>query len=134
MAFNKQPHLAYQQNAITTATPEQLTLMLYNGCIKFIKLAKQGMEQKNIEMKNMNLQKAQNIINELMVTLDQTVEISNNLMQLYDYMYRRLIDANVKNDVSILDEVEGYVVEFRDTWKEAMIIAKQSQPVQSGQA
>ncbi|MFD1736754.1 flagellar export chaperone FliS [Bacillus salitolerans] len=134
MAINKHPHQAYQQNAITTATPEQLTLMLYNGCLKFMKLARQGIEQQNIEVKNVNLQKAQNIIHEFMVTLNTEIEISQNLLQLYDYIYRRLIEVNIKNDLTILEEVEGYVVELRDTWKEAMLLSKQAQPVQGGQA
>ncbi|MBB6453618.1 flagellar protein FliS [Salirhabdus euzebyi] len=116
---------AYQNNAINTASPGELTLMLYNGCLKFIKLAQKGMEEKNIELKNTNIQKAQKIIQELMVTLNPEMEISKQLMPLYDYINRRLIEANIKNDVAILDEVTGYVTDFRDTWKEVLRLNRQ---------
>ncbi|MBR7552690.1 flagellar export chaperone FliS [Allobacillus sp. GCM10007491] len=125
----QQPHQAYQQNSIQTASPGELTMMLYNGCLKFIRLAKKGIENENIEQKNVNIQKAQNIINELMVTLNPEVEISNQMRPLYDYMNRQLIQANIKNDVEILSEVEGLVSEFRDTWKEVLKLNKQQKQV-----
>ncbi len=125
----QQPHQAYQQNSIQTASPGELTMMLYNGCLKFIRLAKRGIEDEDIEQKNVNIQKAQNIINELMVTLNPKVEISQQMRPLYDYMNRQLIQANIKNDVEILTEVEGLVSEFRDTWKEVMKINKQQKQV-----
>ncbi|MFC0013588.1 MULTISPECIES: flagellar export chaperone FliS [Allobacillus] len=125
----QQPHQAYQQNSIQTASPGELTMMLYNGCLKFIRLAKKGIENENIEQKNVNIQKAQNIINELMVTLNPDVEISNQMRSLYDYMNHQLIQANIKNDVEILSEVEGLVSEFRDTWKEVLKLNKQQKQV-----
>ncbi|MFB9973253.1 flagellar export chaperone FliS [Allobacillus sp. SKP2-8] len=125
----QQPHQAYQQNSIQTASPGELTMMLYNGCLKFIRLAKKGIENENIEQKNVNIQKAQNIISELMVTLNPDVEISNQMRSLYDYMNRQLIQANIKNDVEILSEVEGLVSEFRDTWKEVLKLNKQQKQV-----
>lgn len=124
----------YQQNSVTTASPGELTLMLYNGCLKFITLGKQAIESNNIEAKNMNILKAQKIIHELMVTLDMDQEISNNLLQLYDYLHRQLVQANLKNDVAILDEVAGFVTEFRDTWKEVIQINRQKTFTTGGQA
>ena len=118
---------AYKQNSVTTASPGDLTLMLYNGCIKFIGKAKTAINDKKIEEKNINIQKAQAIINELNVTLNMDIEISKQMMPLYEYMNRRLIEANIKNDISILDEVEGLVTEFRDTWKEVIRINRQQQ-------
>lgn len=132
MAMN-QPHQAYRQNSVTTASPGELTLLLYNGCLKFIKLAKMAMEENNFEQRNINLVKAQDIMQELMITLDMDVEISKNLLQMYDYINRRLIEANTKNDMDILNEAEGFVTEFRDTWKEVMKLSKK-QPVESGRA
>lgn len=123
MAVN-QPYQTYKQNAVNTSSPGDLTLMLYNGCLKFITLAKRAIEDKNIEKRNENLGKAQNIINELMITLNLEIDISKNMLQMYDYIYRRLVEANTKNDINILNEVEGYVIEFRDTWKEVIKIAK----------
>lgn len=126
------PYQSYQQNSVNTASPGELTLMLYNGCLKFINLAKKAIEEKNIEMKNTNIQKAQSIIQELMVTLNMDIEVSKNMMSLYDFMNRRLMEANIKNDASILDEVEGLVTEFRDTWKEVIQVNRQKQFSQGG--
>lgn len=127
------PYQAYQSNSVTTASPGELTLMLYNGCIKFIKLGRQAIEENNIEAKNTNLQKAQNIIREFMVTLNMDMEVSKNMMAMYDYMNRRLMEANLKNDVAILDEVEGLVTDFRDTWKQVIQQNRQRQHGQGGQ-
>jgi flagellar secretion chaperone FliS len=118
------PYQSYQENSVMTASPQELTLMLYNGCLKFIKLAKKAMLEKKFEEKNTNIIKAQNIVQELHITLNQDVEISKSMGQLYEYMYNRLIEANMKNDLEILQEVEGYVVEFRDAWKQAMGLMK----------
>lgn len=129
----KNPYESYQQNAVTTASPGEMTLMLYNGCIKFINLARVAIKENNIEQKNLNLQKAQNIISELMVTLNMDIEISKNMMSLYDFINRQLIDANLKNDVAILDEAAALVTEFRDTWKQVIQINRQKQFGQGGQ-
>ncbi|QWC22385.1 flagellar export chaperone FliS [Bacillus haikouensis] len=134
MAINN-PYAAYQNNSVTTASPGELTLMLYNGSLKFIHIAKKAIEEKNIELKNTNIQKAQAIVSELMVTLNTDVEISQNLMSLYDYINRRLTEANVKNDCAILEEVEGLITEFRDTWKQVIQLNRQKQHAgQGGQA
>ncbi|TYS69891.1 flagellar export chaperone FliS [Sutcliffiella horikoshii] len=130
----KNPYQAYQQNSVNTATPGELTLMLYNGAIKFMKLAKKGMEDKDIEMKNTNLIKAQKIVQELMVTLDTSHDVGKSMMTMYDYMNRRLIDANLKNDSSIVDEVEGHMMEFRDAWKQVIQSSRQQAFAQGGQA
>jgi len=75
---------------------------------------------KHIEEKNTNLLKAQNIIRELMVTLNMDYEISQQMFAMYDYILNRLIEANIQNSVAYLDEVEGLVTEFRDTWKQVI--------------
>lgn len=124
MALNN-PYAKYREQAINTATPEELTLMLYDGCIKFINISKVAIEEKNIELANSNIQKAQNIISELMVTLNMDVEVSKNLMALYDYYNRRLVEANIKKDSDILEEVKVFITELRDTWKEAMVLSRQ---------
>lgn len=111
---------SYQNNAVNTASGPQLTLMLYNGCIKFINQGIKALENKDFEEKNKNLQKAQDIIRELMITLDPKIEISNQLMTLYDYIHFRLQEGNIKNDVEQIKEGLELVIEFRDTWKEAM--------------
>ena len=133
MAMNN-PYQSYQQNSVNTASPGELTLMLYNGCLKFITLAKKAINDGNVEAKNTNLIKAQNIIHEFMVTLNMDVKVSNELMVMYDYLHRRLVEANVKSDLAILEEVEGFVTELRDTWKEAIQLNRQQQFSNSGQA
>lgn len=127
MAAQSSAHNAYKQNSVTTASPGELTLMLYNGCLKFLTLAKKAMLDKDIQTKNTNLQKAQAIITELMVTLDMNVPISKEIQPLYDYMNRRLLEANIKNDPAIIDEVAGLMTEFRDTWKEVILLNRQQQ-------
>lgn|SRR5690625_663704 len=114
---------AYQDNSVTTASGPQLTLMLYDGCIKFINQAKQALENENFEAKNEFIQKAQNIVQELMITLDPEIEISNQMMPLYEYIHYQLQQANIKNESSYLDEAYTYVVDFRDTWKEVIKLA-----------
>ncbi|PLR83170.1 flagellar protein FliS [Bacillus canaveralius] len=124
----------YQQNAVLTSSPGELTLMLYNGCLKFIHVAKKAIEDKDIETKHINISKAQNIITELIVTLNLDYSIAKEMRRLYDYINRRLIDANLKNDISILNEVEELVTDFRDTWKEVIAINRKKQFRTSGQA
>lgn len=120
------PYAAYQNNAVTTANSQELTLMLYDGALKFMRLAKLAIEQGNADLKNKNIQKTQAIFQEMRLTLNKDIAISANLDALYEYMWRRLIDANVKNDTTILDEVLDFTTELRDTWKEAMKLAKQA--------
>lgn len=115
---------AYQTNSINTATPAELTMMLYNGGIKFIKQAKAAIQEKRLDKAHGYNMRAQDILNELIITLNRDYPISEQFLLLYDYMLQRLIEANLKKDIEILDEVEGYFVQFRDTWKEAMILAK----------
>ncbi|MRH41979.1 flagellar export chaperone FliS [Aquibacillus halophilus] len=125
--MSQQQFQVYKNNSVSTASPGELTLMLYNGCLKFIKIAKRGMEEKNYEQKNTNIQKTQRIIQELMVTLDQDSAVAKEMMPLYDYINRQLMDANIKNDQAMLDEVAELVTEFRDTWKEVIKLNRQQQ-------
>jgi flagellar protein FliS len=126
MAVNKL-HNQYFENSINTATHEELTLMLYNGLVKFIMIAQSGMEEKNHEKANANILRAQDIINEFRATLDMKFEVSKGLDSLYEYMNRRLIEANIRKDKEILEEVLGMAKELRDTWSLAIKRAK-SQP------
>lgn len=109
---------AYQNNQVTTAPQKKLIIMLYDGAIKNLKLAKMAMEEKQIEKINTHLVKAQDIIMELMTTLNFEAggEIAKNLHQLYDYMYTKLIRANIDKDIDVINEVEKYMKELRDAW------------------
>ncbi|MHB1392792.1 MAG: flagellar export chaperone FliS [Clostridia bacterium] len=115
----------YQQNMTNTASPQELTLMLYDGLVKFLKLSIQTIEEKNVERANNYIIRSQDIILEFMCTLDMKYEISKSLMPLYDYMNMRLIEANSKKDKIIVEEVLGYAEELRDAWAQAMKLAKQ---------
>lgn len=132
MAYQQQ-HQAYKNNSVNTASPGELTLMLYNGCLKFIKQAKKHMEAENIELKNTNIQKARKIISEFMLTLDPKAEITKEMMPMYDYINHRLMEANIQNDVLALDEAYGLVEEFRDTWKVVLKETRQQQYAQGAQ-
>lgn len=118
--LNVNPYQQYQQNAVKSASPGELTLSLYNGAVKFIKQAMMAVDEKNIEAANNTIIRTQDIISYLMDTLNPDYEISNNLMALYDYMNRRLTEANIKKDKSILEEVLGLVEELRDAWGQAV--------------
>ncbi|MFS0919260.1 flagellar export chaperone FliS [Brevibacillus sp. 179-C 1.1 NHS] len=114
----------YQTNQVTTATPSELTLMLYNGAIKFLKQAKSSLEERNYAKTHEFCLKVQNILYELMSSLKKEYPISYEFDKMYDYMLRRTVEANMRKDVEILSEVEELFVQFRDTWKEAMTLAK----------
>jgi len=121
---------AYRRQQIMTATPEALTLMLYNGCLKFISEGMEAVENKNYEQANTSLQKAQNIISEFRITLNMDYEISHQLMPLYNYCYDRLVEGNLKSDVQQLEEAKGIVTELRDAWAQAMKKARQDKKPQ----
>lgn len=111
---------AYRRQQILNAPPEQLTLMLYNGCLRFIDEGTKSLVEKNYEAANNSLQKAQRIISEFRLTLNMDYEISHQLLPLYNYVYDRLVEGNIKSDTSKIDEAKGIIVELRDAWAEAM--------------
>lgn len=124
----------YKQNSILTASPEELTLMLYNGLIKFIMIARKAIEEKDIPKAHESIIRAQDIVNEFKASLNMQYEISHNLNMLYDYFLDRLLEANIRKDTAILDEVLRFVRELRDTWAQAMKIAKQQNKKAAGAA
>jgi len=116
----KNPYQAYQKQAVTTSKPEDLTLMLYQGLVKFIRLAKISLQNKDFAESHQNNLRAQDILSELMVTLNRDYPISESLLSLYEYMKSRLIEANLKKSSDILEEVEGLSLEFVETWSTAI--------------
>lgn len=118
MAFN--PASAYKQNSIQTAAPAELTLMLYEGAIKFCNIAMGALERKDLIKANENMIKAQKIIVEFRATLDFSYPVAKEFDLVYDYIYRRLVEANLKKNTAILEEALGYIREMRDTWKQVM--------------
>ena len=117
----------YKKNSVQTATPEEQTLMLYNGLVKFLMQAQMAVNENEIEKAGNCIIKTQDIVSEFRCTLDMKYDISHQLEQLYDYMYRRLVDANIKKDMDIIEEVLVFAKELRDTWEKAMKVARQQQ-------
>lgn len=131
MAINN-AYQSYKTNAINTASPEELTLMLYDGAIKFANQALIAIEHKNYDEANRLILRTEDIIQEFRCTLDKKYEIANTFETMYEYIYRRLVDANIKKDSEILTEAIGLIKGLRDTWKEAMKIAKTSKVAAQG--
>lgn len=113
-------YAAYKQNDVLTASSGKLLIMLYDGAIKFLRFSKVAIDEENIESRNKYICKAQDIISELMATLNMDYEISHSLFALYEYMKYRLVEANIKKDKEIIDEVLGMLTELRETWEKAM--------------
>ncbi len=122
----KNPYEQYKNSAIATATPAELTLMLYEGAIKFGNLAIKAIEEKDVEKAYRNIVKVQNIIAEFRNTLDFKYPVAKDFDRVYEYLERRLIEANMTKDKEIMEEVVGHIRSMRDTWKEVMKRAKQS--------
>lgn len=114
----------YANNKILTASPAELTLMLYEGAIKFCNIAIMAIENKDIEKAHNNIMKVQRIIEEFQITLDFKYPIANDFNNVYNYLMRRLREANMTKDKEILEEVNGHIRTMRDTWKEVMRLAK----------
>lgn len=116
---------SYKQNSVVTATPEELTLMLYDGAIKFMNISKYSIENKDLERAHTSLIRAQDIINELNYSLDMKYEISEEMRKLYDFISSKLVDANIRKDIAPIEEALVITHEMRDTWKEVIQQVKQ---------
>lgn len=123
--YQAQAYQAYQQNQVTTAPPEKLVAMLYEGAVRFLTQAATACQEKKIEETHQNLVKAQAIIVELMSNVNRdTGEIGENLFRLYDFMHHRLIEANIKKDLQMILEVKELMESLKETWLEAIRLAK----------
>lgn len=114
----------YKNQQAMTAAPEELTLMLYNGAIRFVAESLQGIDNNDVQKAHNANIRAQEIIREFRATLDMQYEISKNLDQLYEYMEFRLLQANMKKDKAQLEEVKNMLQELRDTWHQAMKLTR----------
>lgn len=110
----------YRQQQLMNAPPEQLTLMLYNGCLRFIEDGLIAVKEKRFEDANTFLQKAQRIISEFRLTLNMDYEISHQLMPLYNYVYDRLVEGNIRSKTEPIEEAKTIITELRDAWVGAM--------------
>lgn len=115
----------YNNSKILTASPAELTLMLYEGAVKFCNIAELAMEQKDIERAHINIVKTQKIIDYLRQTLDMKYPVAKDFENIYVYLEKRLVEANMKKDREILTECTEHLRSVRDTWKEVMRINRE---------
>lgn len=115
----------YNNSKILTASPAELTLMLYEGAIKFCNIAIVAIEQKDIEKAHNNIIKTERIIDYFRQTLDMNYEVAQDFERVYSYLGQRLTQANIKKDKEILEEVNQHLRSMRDTWKQVMEANKQ---------
>ncbi|MBE5889103.1 MAG: flagellar export chaperone FliS [Lachnospiraceae bacterium] len=119
MAVNN-PYAAYQNSKIMTASPAELILMLYDGAIKFSNIAVAAIEKNDIEKAHNNIIKTERIILEFRASLDMKYPVSKDFDVVYEYLIRRLHEANIKKDAEIMEEILKHLRTMRDTWKEVM--------------
>lgn len=123
MAVNN-AYAQYNNNKVLTASPAELTLLLYEGAIKFCNIAIMGLEENNIQKTHDNIKKAQAIIEELQSTLNHSYKVAEDFDKLYRYIYGLLTDANIHKDKETLERALNEIRGMRDTWKEVMKKAK----------
>ncbi len=127
MAYNAAK--AYGANKIQTASPAELTLMLYEGAVKFGNIAIAALEKKDYETTNINIQKCRAIIVELTTTLNFKYAVAEDFKKMYDYIFSLLVEANMKKDMEILERAVEEIRGMRDVWKQVMSKAKGPQVV-----
>ncbi|MCM1099933.1 MAG: flagellar export chaperone FliS [Clostridium sp.] len=115
----------YQNNRVLTASPAELTLMLYEGAIKFCNIAETALDQKDIAKANTNIIKVEKIIDYLRQTLDMKYPVAQDFENIYSYLSGRLVQANIRKDKEILQEVNMHLRSVRDNWKEVMRINRE---------
>ena len=115
-----QAYAQYKNSKVLTASPAELTLMLYDGAIKFCNIGKDAIANKDNEKASINIVKAQKIIDYLRQTLDMKYPVAQDFENIYSYLSRRLIEANVHKDPEILEEMLTHLRSVRDNWKEVM--------------
>ena len=118
--IQKNPYAEYNNSKIQTATPAELTLLLYEGAIKFTNIAIVAMEKNDVQKAHDNIMKTEKIIEEFQATLDHKYPVAKDFEAVYSYLLKRLFDANIRKDPEILEEVLRHFRTMRDTWKEVM--------------
>ena len=123
MAYN-QAAKAYGNNKVNTATQAELTLMLYEGAVKFGNIAMAALEKKDYAATNTNIQKCRNIIVELITTLNMKYAVAEDFKRIYDYIFALLVEANMKKDMELLERAVSEIRDLRDIWKQIMSVTK----------
>lgn len=113
-------YAAYAKNKVMTASKGELTLMLYDGAIKFCNMAIAAIGEHDVEKAHTNIVKVERIIEEFQSTLNFKYPVAKDFNNVYEYIHERLTQANIKKDEEILQEVLKHLRTMRDTWKEVM--------------
>jgi flagellar protein FliS len=111
---------AYKSNEISTVSQSRLIVMLYDGAIRFLKIASENMTPRKYDLVNNNIIKAQDILTELLMSLnlDEGKDVAKNLMNLYLYMKKRLLEANMAKDAKMILEVIEHLAQLKSAWEE----------------
>ena len=115
----------YNNSRVLTASPAELTLMLYEGAVKFCNIAEMAMEKNDVQKAHTNIVKTQKIVDYLRKTLDMKYPVAKDFENIYIYLDKRLVEANMKKDTGILTECTEHLRSVRDTWKEVMRINRE---------
>ncbi|CEO13951.1 flagellar protein FliS1 [[Clostridium] sordellii] len=117
--YTANPYNAYKQNSVNTASKEKLLIMLVDGAVKYTKIARMAILEKNIEKAHKELTRVQDIFLELMITMDKdSNKFMKDLYNVYDFIKSQLAMANIKKDVKIIDNILPLIEEIRDMWYE----------------
>ena len=116
--YTANPYNIYKQNAVNMASSQQLLLMLLDGAVKYTKIARMAILNKDIARAHKELVRVQDIFLELMITMDKNTNYMEDLYNLYNFIKNELVKANMKKDVKIIDEILPIIEEIRDMWYE----------------
>ncbi|MBP3783694.1 MAG: flagellar export chaperone FliS [Butyrivibrio sp.] len=119
-AQQRAAYAQYKNNKVSAASGPELTLMLYDGTIKFLNIASAAIENKDIQKAHTNLIKTERIIEYLRNTLDMKYPVAQDFENMYSYIARRLVEANISKDNEIVAEINDHMHAIRDNWVEVM--------------
>jgi flagellar protein FliS len=129
------PYQQYQRTQAETASPGELIVMMYNGALRFLIAARQRLDAQDMAGAHASLLRAQDVVAELMVSVDVSIgQVGRNLYDLYEFMHRRLIQANVHKDTAPIDEVVALLRELLPAWEQAIRADKKVTPLRAGAA
>ena len=116
--YTSNPYNIYKQNSVNMASSQQLLLMLLDGAVKYTKIARMAILNKDIARAHKELVRVQDIFLELMITMDKNTKYMEDLYNIYDFIKNELAKANIKKDITIIDNTLPLIEEIRDTWYE----------------
>lgn len=126
----------YRKSSVSSASPLQLVIMLYDGALRFMEAGKHAMQKRDVFVQNENITKAERIISELLSTLDmeQGGEVAANLFSIYTYVYDKLVEANIEDKPALIDECTTILSELRESWVELERLTRTSALVEAPDA